>query len=162
MDKNIFLDQNDNELEHYGIFGMKWGIRRYQPYSVRGRSSGKKGKEIGEAAKKKYSSRDRKKREKEMMKDVKNRRLLSYRDLERKIHRIELEKKLRMLTEEELRPGRMAAKKVLADVGKDVSTSVLKGVSKTAIRKALGEENVSTKTIAEYLRPGGSQKKDKR
>lgn len=39
-----------NELYHYGVKGMKWGVRRYQPYPKSGR---KKGVEIGYAAKRK-------------------------------------------------------------------------------------------------------------
>lgn len=38
----------EEDLLHYGVLGMKWGIRRYQPYSYTGGS----GKEVGEAAKK--------------------------------------------------------------------------------------------------------------
>ncbi len=43
----------DDALAHHGIMGMHWGIRRFQPYSTVPRGSGKGGKEIGDAARRK-------------------------------------------------------------------------------------------------------------
>lgn len=56
------MEIQNGDIVHYGILGMKWGIRRFQPYSVRGRGSGKRGREIGEAAKagKRISRKERK------------------------------------------------------------------------------------------------------
>lgn len=48
----FYIIPSNNDAMHHGVLGMKWGIRRHQPYSVVPRGSGKTGKEIGEAKKK--------------------------------------------------------------------------------------------------------------
>ena len=45
------MDYNNDYLVHYGILGMHWGIRRFQPYSVHPRKGGEGGKEVGDARK---------------------------------------------------------------------------------------------------------------
>lgn len=47
-----YIHPKDDELMHYGVKGMHWGIRRYQPYSVNPRKNGANGKFIGKKAKK--------------------------------------------------------------------------------------------------------------
>lgn len=42
--------QNDDELMHYGIMGMHWGIRRFQPYGEGGYDPDHEGKNVGLAA----------------------------------------------------------------------------------------------------------------
>lgn len=49
MSKNDFLDYRSAWLAHYGVLGMKWGIRRYQTYSVNPRKSGKGSQYLKEA-----------------------------------------------------------------------------------------------------------------
>lgn len=39
--------QKQDVLEHHGIMGMRWGIRRYQPYSIGYQTQGQDGKYVG-------------------------------------------------------------------------------------------------------------------
>lgn len=48
---NWSVQTTENDILHYGVLGMRWGIRRYQPYSVKPRKSGKNGIEKGKAKK---------------------------------------------------------------------------------------------------------------
>ena len=45
-----YILPTDRDIKHHGVLGMKWGVRRYQPYSVVPRASGEGGKEIGLAS----------------------------------------------------------------------------------------------------------------
>ena len=133
----------NNALAHYGILGMHWGVRRASSQSGSVGSKDKKTKDdlIKEARRK----------------DVKNRRTLNEKDLTEKIGRLEREKKLRELTEDEIDPGRKAAKSMMKTVGERVATTVLTGATLYAIKTALtGKVNIGD--LAGYVVPKPGKK----
>lgn len=163
----------DEELYHYGIKGMKWGVRRYQNKDGSLTPAGKKRESrLERAARKQREDADELykagyKQEAKAVRDVarktamkaerqnikksrkaasKNRSLMSDAELDRRIKRLEKEKRLRELTESEVSSGKSYAKKAMDRYGNQVAAAVVAGttavtvkeVVKPAVKRALG------------------------
>jgi phosphotransferase system IIB component len=114
-------------LEHFGIKGMKWGIRN-QP-----------------------SKKDQKVRNKRQQISVK-RRHLEDGDLNAYITRLNSEKKLKELVDNDLSPGKTIAKKIMSDAGQQVARTVVVGLGVYAIRAAIQKKFDPTEAVS-YLKP---------
>jgi hypothetical protein len=101
----------DQDVLHYGKKGMKWGVRKR---TVR-------------------EERERGKR----FKAAQNRRVLSDDDLNNMISRLEKEKKLKNLVEEDLTPGRRVAKQLFSESGQKVVKTVAAGAAMYGVKKAI-------------------------
>lgn len=104
----------ENELYHYGVLGMKWGVRRTPAQLAK--ANGKAKRKSEDNAKKS-----------DMKKAVKSRRTLSDADLKKRIERIKMEKQLKDLTAEEISPGKKFVSEVLSSSGKKVATALVTG-----------------------------------
>lgn len=132
-------------ITHYGIKGMKWGVRRYQNKDGSLTSAGK--------------TRERTKNEKrERSERSKNRRTASLEELTKQISRLETEKKLKSLINEDIRPGRTMVAKILKSGGEKVLSGVVAGSMAYAVRYALTKE-FNLKEFANYIAPNPNKKK---
>lgn len=131
----------ENDLQHHGIPGQKWGVRRFQNKDGSLTTAGKKRVKDGNSAVKD-----------ERKEASKNRRNLSDADLKKRIERMKLEKEMKDLTDADLSPGKKFINEVLSTSGKRIATTVVTGATLYAIKSGL-EGKIDLKEAASYLAP---------
>lgn len=113
-------------LEHYGKKGMKWGVRK-------DRSSGgsRKSSKRSKADQKIINQRNNLR---------KNRKKISDDDLKSYIERLQNEKKLKDLIDEDLEYGKTVTRRILGDAGQKVAKTAVTGAGIYAVKVVVSKK----------------------
>lgn len=173
------VESTIDDIEHYGVPGMKWGVRRSQASLDRaaGRKPAKKKKvrstratRKAEKAKQKTAAARAKNPGKQKLINTetgriatrgelgKNRRTLDDTELTQLIKRLENEKKLKTLIDQDVSPGRTFAKTVMSDAGKRALTTVATGTLLYGAKYAF-DKQFDAKEFGKVISRGGFDKK---
>lgn len=123
---------DNNTLKHYGVLGMKWGVRRTPAQLGNGKSSRVKEK-MTPFGKKKTVKPDETKPKKRTIKD------LSDAELQERIKRLDLEKRYKDLSTSVNPPKSTKGKDFALRVLEKIGENTLVNIGTQAANKALGE-----------------------
>lgn len=160
----------DDHIEHHGILGMRWGIRRFQNKDGSLTAAGRKRYGSGESTTKSTAVKAKKSSSKEPktsqaksvienQKAIKNReiakakrRIMSDSELKKTIQRLKDEKELKELIDNDISPGKTRIMKILGNVGDKTATTMLSGLTLYASKAILTGE-WDAKDLAGYVAP---------
>jgi hypothetical protein len=130
------MDKIRSFIEHHGIKGMRWGVRRSQAQLSRA---------TGRTAYGKSPSR------------------LTTAELDRRIKRMEAEKRYNELNKRDVSAGEKMAKEILTNVGKNVVTNIattaLTGLGAYALKKQLGKSAQLPEEVVNRMTGFGKKRK---
>ena len=161
---------DDEDLLHYGILGMKWGVRRdrWTLDRLAGRETSEKKTAVsnvdtGEKPKSSGPSdnaNERPKSNAQVRRDRKaakqDRRELELKDLKDRLERFKLETELAKLTNDDLAPARTFMARIAKDIARETLTNVGKTISTGLLIytvRALLEKKWDPAEAAKYLMP---------
>lgn len=147
-----------NEIEHSGILGMKWGLRRFQFSDGTYTALGKARRRIGSG---RSADNERYKAKQDERQAVRDRRIMSDEELDARIKRLEKEKKLKELTENDLSAGKKFVKGVMSDSGKKIASTLLTGAVLYAVKTKTAGEKMSAKGFSEHVFKEKDKSKEK-
>lgn len=119
-------------LTHYGIKGMRWGIRRFQ----------NKDGSLTPAGKKRYAENDSESEKSKVSEDYRRARRtiseMSDSELQEAVRRLETEKRYRDLNPEQVSRGKKFVDSVIKPAVADVAKNTLKTYAEKQLKKSLG------------------------
>ena len=167
------MSQSDY-LAHYGVPGMKWGVRKDRrasgsgskkrgksDSSLAGRTTGKatvsKAQASPSSAKSKLQARREERKavrdvKKQRKEDARKRTLLSDKELDAKIERLSKEKRLKELTDSEVSPGNKFVKDITGTTGRKIAVAALTTAMATVVANKLGGEVGVGRAAADFYK----------
>ena len=155
------MKADNNYLEHHGIKGMKWGVRRTKAqlgYKIGFRKKKKKSVESKDDSSPKQSKKavSKKTASKKKSKSVKD---MSDEELRAKINRLEMEKRYMDLSPKDISKGKKFTSRVMNNMVLPAAEDVGRQLIKSAITKVINDK-VTTKMGSEYRVYTNNKKKN--
>lgn len=125
------------DMYHYGVLGMRWGVRRSRRFGGDG-TAYEKGMDGNKGKRKQYSKKVDKVVRAKQAEVVGRRKTISLSELENQIRRLKLEREFKSLSDEDLAPGKKFLKDLSSDVVKTTTRTLLTTASVYGAAKLLG------------------------